>query len=209
MDLRRAVQRIAEHPAFRNCARMLARLHDELHADRASGSNVIATDTEWGDGFTHRALPRSYHCGREQMAARGAIAAWARVTYGWLGRSPDYKAAFLATLGANAEFYAPFEGECASLVPRTRRSGAVRQSRHHPSAARSTSAAGRLRQRRLMRAFTSPSETDAGIHVRGSQGRRDGSALTHFTFVAHHGLIPVMKIRRMPRYSSCRQTPLA
>jgi aromatic ring hydroxylase len=38
-----------------------------------------------------------------------AIAEWARITYGWLGRSPDYKAAFLGTLGANAEFYAPFQ----------------------------------------------------------------------------------------------------
>ena len=32
----------------------------------------------------------------------------ARITYGWLGRSPDYKASFLNTLGANAEFYGKF-----------------------------------------------------------------------------------------------------
>ena len=43
------------------------------------------------------------------MAARDAIAAWARLTYGWMGRSPDYKAAFLATLGANADYYAPYQ----------------------------------------------------------------------------------------------------
>ena len=42
------------------------------------------------------------------MAQRDAIAAWARITYGWLGRSPDYKAAFLNTLGANADFYGKF-----------------------------------------------------------------------------------------------------
>ena len=29
--------------------------------------------------------------------------------YGWMGRSPDYKASFLATLGANADFYSPFQ----------------------------------------------------------------------------------------------------
>jgi 4-hydroxyphenylacetate 3-monooxygenase len=45
----------------------------------------------------------------EQLAARDAIAAWARLTYGWLGRSPDYKGALLGTLGANAAFYAPHE----------------------------------------------------------------------------------------------------
>jgi len=43
------------------------------------------------------------------VAARDAIAAWARLTYGWMGRSPDYKASFLATLGANAEYYAPYQ----------------------------------------------------------------------------------------------------
>ena len=42
------------------------------------------------------------------VAARDAIAEWARVSYGWIGRSPDYKAAFLATLGANADYYAPY-----------------------------------------------------------------------------------------------------
>ena len=42
-------------------------------------------------------------------AARDAIAEWARLTYGWVGRSPDYKAAFLATLGANADYYKPFD----------------------------------------------------------------------------------------------------
>ena len=34
-------------------------------------------------------------------------------------------------------------------------------------------------------------ETDAGIRVSGAKVVATGSALTHFTFVAHHGLIPV------------------
>src|ERR1700681_2960289 len=101
------VKRITEHPAFRNCARMLARLYDHLHADRANGTGVLTTDTEWG-GFTHRYFKAPTNVA-EQVAARDAIAAWARVSYGGLGRSPDYKAAFLATLGANAEFYAPHQ----------------------------------------------------------------------------------------------------
>src|ERR1700723_2378152 len=42
------------------------------------------------------------------LAGRNAIAEWAKITYGWLGRSPDYKASFLATLGANAQFYDPY-----------------------------------------------------------------------------------------------------
>jgi 4-hydroxyphenylacetate 3-monooxygenase len=31
------------------------------------------------------------------------------MTYGWMGRSPDYNASFLATLGANAAFYDPYQ----------------------------------------------------------------------------------------------------
>src|SRR5882672_1667685 len=101
------VKNITTHPAFQNTARMLARLYDALHEDHRSGKHVLTMPTEWG-GFTHRYFraPRNVE---EQVAGRDAIAAWARITYGWLGRSPDYKAAFLGTLGANAEFYAPYQ----------------------------------------------------------------------------------------------------
>src|SRR5437588_415790 len=101
------VKNITTHPAFQNCARMLARLYDALHDDHQRGQHVLTEPTEWG-GFTHRYF-RAPTTVEEQVAGRDAIAAWARLTYGWLGRSPDYKAAFLGTLGANAEFYAPYQ----------------------------------------------------------------------------------------------------
>ena len=76
------VGNIAEHPAFRNTARMIARLYDALHADHRDGKGVLTCPTEWG-GFTHRyfAAPRS---AEDLVAGRDAIAAWARITYGWL-----------------------------------------------------------------------------------------------------------------------------
>jgi hypothetical protein len=43
------------------------------------------------------------------VADRDAIAEWARISYGWMGRSPGYKAAFLGTLGANSDFYEPYQ----------------------------------------------------------------------------------------------------
>src|SRR5262249_43620069 len=101
------VKNITAHPAFQNCARMLARLYDALHDDHQRGTHVLTEPTEWG-GFTHRSF-RAPTTVDEQVAGRDEIAAWARLTYGWLGRSPDYKAAFLGTLGANAEFYAPYQ----------------------------------------------------------------------------------------------------
>ena len=46
------------------------------------------------------------------------VSLWARVSYGWIGRSPDYKAAFLATLGANADYYAPYDGNARTWYKR-------------------------------------------------------------------------------------------
>ena len=87
------------HPAFRNTVRMIARLYDALH-DPAR-KDILTTETDTGSGgYTHRFYKGSRNA-EELVAARDAIAEWARVSYGWIGRSPDYKAAFLATLGAN------------------------------------------------------------------------------------------------------------
>src|SRR5271165_4021882 len=46
------IKNIAEHPAFRNTARMVARLYDALHRDHAEKKNLLTCPTEWG-GFTH------------------------------------------------------------------------------------------------------------------------------------------------------------
>ena len=96
------VKDVTAHPAFRNTVRMLARQYDALHDDRKS---ILCAETDTGSGgYTHKFFkaPRNTE---EMVGARDAIAEWARVTYGWMGRAPDYKAAFLATLGANSEFY--------------------------------------------------------------------------------------------------------
>lgn len=50
--------------------------------DHRSGKNVLTMPTEWG-GFTHRYF-RAPTTVEEQVAARDAIAAWARVTYGYV-----------------------------------------------------------------------------------------------------------------------------
>ncbi|HTF55006.1 MAG TPA: 4-hydroxyphenylacetate 3-hydroxylase N-terminal domain-containing protein, partial [Pseudonocardia sp.] len=100
------VKDVTEHPAFRNSVRSTARLYDALHDPAQQGVLTTATDTG-SDGFTHPFF-RTPHSKEDLVADRDAIAAWARMSYGWLGRSPDYKAAFLGTLGANSEFYEPF-----------------------------------------------------------------------------------------------------
>jgi len=101
------VKDVTSHPAFRNTVRMIARLYDALHDPAMKKGLTAETDTGSG-GFTHTFFkaPRNVE---DLVAARDAIAGWARLTYGWIGRSPDYKAAFLATLGAYPSFYEPYE----------------------------------------------------------------------------------------------------
>ena len=108
------VKDVTTHPAFRNTARMVARLYDALHDDKRKSRLLLPTDTGNG-GFTH-AYFKAPKTMDDLVAGRNAIAEWARMTYGWVGRAPDYKASFLATLGANADFYAALSRQRASLV---------------------------------------------------------------------------------------------
>jgi len=182
------VKNITTHPAFQNCARMIARLYDALHDDHQSGTHVLTEPTEWG-GFTHRYF-RAPTTVEEQVAGRDAIAAWARLTYGWLGRSPDYKAAFLGTLGANAEFYAPYQENARRWYRYSQeRVPFINHAIIHPPVDRNLAPGAPGGPTDIYARVTK--ETDAGIYVSGAKVVATGSALTHFTFVAHHGLIPV------------------
>ena len=70
---------------------------------------MLTAPTDTGNGgFTHPFFkaPRSAD---DLRASRDAIVGWQRLVYGFMGRTPDYKAAFLATLGANADFYSPYQ----------------------------------------------------------------------------------------------------
>ena len=182
------VKKITEHPAFQNCARMIARLYDALHADNKSGKNILTMPTEWG-GFTHRYFKAPTTLD-EQVKGRDAIAEWARIGYGWLGRAPDYKAAFLATLGANAKFYAPYEENAKRWYRKSQeRVPFVNHAIIHPPVDRSAAPGSPAGGQDVYCHVTK--ETDGGIHVSGAKVVATGSALTHYTFVAHHGLIPV------------------
>ena len=100
------VDDVTTHPAFRNSAASVALLYDALHDQAHKDVLTAPTDTGSG-GYTHKFF-KVAHSREDVIAQRDAIAAWARLSYGWMGRSPDYKAAFLNTLGANAAFYGKF-----------------------------------------------------------------------------------------------------
>ena len=101
------VEDVTTHPAFRNATRMVARMYDKLHDPAYKDVLTTATDTGGGT-FTHPFF-RTPRTVEDCVADRDAIAEWARTSYGWMGRAPDYKAAFLGTLGANADFYDPYQ----------------------------------------------------------------------------------------------------
>ena len=173
---------VVAHPAFRNAIRMTARLYDALHDPRRQADLVTRTDTG-GDGYTHRffTTPRS---AEDLVDDQRAIATWARMSYGWLGRSPDYKAAFLGTLGANADFYEPFADNARRWYRRSQEQ--VLYWNHaivHPPVDRSRPAdeVGDVYIR-------VEKETDAGLVVSGAKVVATGSALTHYNFIAHYGL---------------------
>jgi len=179
------VKNITKHPAFRNTARMIARLYDALHDPKHKDKLLVPTDTGNG-GMTHAYFkaPKSVE---EAIAGRNAIAEWAKISYGWMGRAPDYKAAFLGTLGANSDFYDPWQDNAKRWYKYCQEHVAyVNHAIIHPPIDRDRppNEIGDV-------CCHVERETDAGIIVSGAKVVATGSALTNYTFVAHHGLIPV------------------
>jgi len=173
------VKDVTAHPAFRNPARMIARLYDALHDPTTRDVLTCPTDTGSG-GVTHRYF-RAPANGEDLVAARDAIAAWARITYGWMGRSPDYKAAFLATLGANAEYYAPYQANARRWYREAQeRVLFMNHALLHPPVDRHRPPDD------VSDVYVHVErETDAGLIVSGAKVVATGRALTHYNFVAH------------------------
>lgn len=179
------VKDVTEHPAFRNTSRMVARLYDAMHDGEKSKRILVPTDTGSG-GMTH-AFFKAPKTMEDLIAGRDAIAEWAKISYGWMGRAPDYKAAFLATLGANSEFYAPYQSNAQRWYKYSQeRVPFVNHAIIHPPVDRDkppnevSDVCCHVER-----------ETDAGIIVSGAKVVATGSVLTNYTFVAHHGLMPV------------------
>jgi 4-hydroxyphenylacetate 3-monooxygenase len=175
------VQDLTTHPAFRNAARMIARLYDALHDPAMQDVLTCETDTGSG-GYTHKFF-RVPTTADDLVGARDAIAAWARLTYGWIGRPPDYKAAFLATLSANADFYAPYHDNARRWYREAQeRVPFLNHAIVHPPVDRH-----RPPDEVADVYVHVERETDAGLIISGAKVVATGSALTHYNFIAHVG----------------------
>ena len=176
------VKDVTTHPAFRNSVRSIATMYDALH-DPAT-RDILTTETDTGSGGrTHRffKVPRTVE---DLIGGRDAIACWQRLVHGWMGRAPDYKAAFLGTLGANSEFYAPYQANALHWYKETQET--VPYWNHaivHPPVDRNLPA-----DESAGVCMHVEKETDNGLVVSGAKVVATGSALTHYNFIAHYGL---------------------
>jgi 4-hydroxyphenylacetate 3-monooxygenase len=168
---------VTTHPAFRNAVRSIARLYDALHDPASRGVLTCPTDTGSG-GYTHKFF-RVQRSRDELVAARDAIAAWSRLSYGWMGRTPDYKAAYTNTLGANAAYYGPFADNAKAWYKRAQEAVPFMNhaivnppvDRHLPAEATKD-------------VFVSvQKEVDGGIIVSGAKVVATSAAFTHYNFM--------------------------
>src|SRR5262249_16479375 len=178
------VDDVTTHPAFRNAARSIARLYDALHDPKTKDVLTWATDTGSG-GYTHKFF-RAAHSREELIPQRAAIAQWARMSYGWMGRSPDYKASLMNTLGANHRFYGRFSANARAWYRRAQEH--VLFMNHaivNPPVDRAK-AADQVKDVFI----TIKKETDAGIYVSGAKVVATSSALTHYNFLGQSAAVP-------------------
>ncbi len=175
---------VTTHPAFRNTVRMIARLYDALHDQRKS---TICAETDTGSGgYTHKFFKAS-RTTEDLVGAREAIADWTRITYGWMGRSPDYKASFLATLGADPGFYKPFEENARRWYKKTQEEVTfVNHAIVNPPVDRDKE----LSEVRDVYMHVEK-ETDGGLIVSGAKVVATTSTLTQYNFIANNGALPI------------------
>jgi 4-hydroxyphenylacetate 3-monooxygenase len=180
------VDDVTTHPAFRNAARSMARLYDALHDPQYDGLLAVPTDTGSG-GLTHPFF-KAPHSREDLALARDAMTKWQELVYGWMGRSPDYKASFIGTLGANAEFYEPYSENARRWYKEGQeRVLYLNHALVHPPVDRHRPTED------VSDVFVHVErETDAGVVVSGAKVVATNSALTHYNFIAHHG-VPLKK----------------
>jgi 4-hydroxyphenylacetate 3-monooxygenase len=171
---------VTSHPAFRNSVRSLARLYDALHDPQTREVLTSPTDTGSG-GYTHKYF-RVARSREDLMAQQRAIALWSRLTYGWMGRTPDYKASLMNTLGANAEYYGQFAANARSWYRRAQEN--VLFMNHaivNPPVDR-----GRPTSEVKDVYVTIQRETDAGVIVSGAKVVATAAAITHYNFLGQN-----------------------
>ncbi|WP_066907947.1 4-hydroxyphenylacetate 3-hydroxylase N-terminal domain-containing protein [Millisia brevis] len=175
------IEDVTSHPAYRNSAATISGLYDSLHDGATNGEIVVPTDTGSG-GFTH-AFFKVPHTKEDLVEGREAIRAWQRQTCGWMGRTPDYKASMIATLGADPEFFGEFADNARYWYTRVQEEVLhVGHAIVHPPVDRAKGV------EQVKDVFVHvDEEVDGGLIVSGAKVVATGAALTQYCFVSHFG----------------------
>src|SRR6202140_3055709 len=195
------VKDVTTHPAFRNSAASVALLYDALHAKETKDVLTAPTDTGSG-GYTHKFF-KVAHSREDVIAQRDAIAAWARLSYGWLRRRPPHKAAFINPLGANAEFYGKFADNARAWYKRGQESVLfLNHALVNPPIDRDKP----VEQGKDVY-IPIQKETDAGIYVSGAKVVATNSALTHYNFLGQNMSVEITDPSMVVMFIAPMNTP--
>lgn len=167
------------HPAYQNSARSIARMYDALHDKETA--DILTTESEFGDR-THKFFktPKSAD---DLIGGRDAIGHWAKLSYGYMGRTPDYKAAFTGHLYGYADYYKGFEDNARNWYKKaTKELPFINHTIINPMVDRSKP----LHENKdvYVRAVK---ERDDGIIVSGAKMVGTSAALTNYNFVSNYG----------------------
>lgn len=174
---------VTTHPGFRNGARSVARLYDALH-DPAQ-QDVLTGITPNG-ALTHKSFLLA-RTPQELLARSEAMRAWSRLHFGFMGRSPDYKAGLAVSLGAWPEYFAPFTDNATRWYHRLADDCAyLNHVGINPMVDRSKA----LHEQKevFVRAV---GERDGGLIVSGAKMVGTAAAFTHYNFVFNYGAVPL------------------
>ncbi len=172
------IKNVTEHPAYYNSAWNTAKVYDALH-DSALQDKLLLTDKL---GITtHKFFAPSYSS-QDLSEAREAIEIWQRINYGWLGRTPDYKAAFMAQLAEGHSFYETYSENALNWYKKyAEKCLFLNHVLIDPPVDRSKA---RIDVRDVY--LSVDKDDDKGIYITGAKMVAIASALTHATFVAEN-----------------------
>lgn len=194
------VKDVTEHPAFRNPIRSIARLYDSLHETTGHDGTMPTAETDTGSGGITHPFFKVSRSSEDLIRSRDAIAHWAKLTYGWMGRTPDYKAGFLGTLAVNDSFYAPYDANARRWYAESQEK--VLYWNHaliNPPVDRNRPAD------EVKDVFVHvENENDNGIVVSGAKVVATGSAMTHMNLIANGGFMPI----KDKRFTVCAAIPM-
>lgn len=173
------IKDITEHPAYRNSAQSVAKLYDSIQ----DPNSPAAAPTDTGNGGHTHAFFKAPKTREDLVASKIAIQDWQRQVYGWMGRTPDYKASLISMLGADPEFFGEYADNARYWYKRVQEEILhVGHAIVHPPVDR---AKGMEDAKDVF--VHVDRETDNGLIVSGAKVVATGSPLTQYVYVSHIG----------------------